>query len=66
MGNFLETEKPKQAYFKTISPYFSDSAREDGIYKGKPRPFCLPSEFAEQNLFPCIRETAPSFFDQHQ
>lgn len=66
MGNFLESEKPKQAYFKTTSPYFSDSARLDGVYKGKPRPFCLPLEFSEQNLFPEIRKTAPSHFEKHQ
>lgn len=66
MGNFLESEKPKQADFKTTSLYFSDSARADGVYKGKPRPFCLPLDFSEQNLFPEIRETALSHFEKHQ
>lgn len=66
MGNFLKSEKPKQAYFKTTSPYFSDSARLEGVYKGKPRPFCLPIEFAEQNLYPEIRESAHSYFEKHQ
>mgnify|MGYP007065221627 FL=1 len=62
MGKFLEAEKPKQAHFKATSPYFSEPARGEGIYKGKPRPFCLPVEYAEQNLFPAIRQAAPAFF----
>lgn len=66
MGKFLESEKPKQAFFKNTSPYFSDSARGDGVYKRKPRPFCLPLESAEQNLFPGIRETALGHFEKHQ
>lgn len=65
MGGFLENEKPKQTLFKTNSPYFSSQARLFGMYKGKPRPFCLPVEFAEENLFPEIRETAPRFFAEH-
>ena len=62
MGEFLESEKPQQAKFKTSSPYFSDAARADGIYKGKARPFCLPLEYAEENLFPGIRQSAPAYF----
>ena len=54
MGKFLESEKLHQADFKATSPYFSDAARADGVYKGKPRPFCLPLEHAEENLFPEI------------
>lgn len=65
MGHFLESEKPKQATFNATAPYFSDSARLDGIYKGKPRPFCLPVECAEQNLLPEIRESALSHFADH-
>jgi len=62
MGQFLEIEKPQQAKFKTSSSYFSDAARGDGIYKGKTRPFCLPLEYAEENLFPGIRKSAPAYF----
>jgi hypothetical protein len=62
MGEFLESEKRQQAKFKTSSPYFSDEARADGIYKGKARPFCLPLEHAEENLFPGIRQGAPAYF----
>jgi len=65
MGRFLESEKPKQAQFKASSPYFSDAARSEGVYKGKPRAFCLPIEFAEQNLVPEIRESALSHFAEH-
>jgi len=62
---FLEGEKPKQTEFKASSSCFSDLARSEGVYKGKPRPFCLPIEFAEQNLFPEIRESALSHFAEH-
>lgn len=65
MGNFLESEKLKQVNFKKSSPNFSDLAWIDGVYKGIPRPFCLPLEFAEQNLFPEIRDNALSHFEKH-
>jgi hypothetical protein len=66
MGKFLETEKPKQAHFKATSAYFSQPARGEGVYRGKPRPFCLPVELAEENLFPAIRPSAPAFFAAHR
>lgn len=66
MSKFLESEKPKQTLFKSSSPYLSDAARSDGIYKEKFRPFCLPIEFAEQNLIPEIRESALAHFDKHK
>lgn len=66
MGKFLESEKPKQAQFKADAPFFSEMARSAGIYKGKPRPFCVPLEYAEQNLVPEIRETALAHFAHHQ
>ena len=62
MGEFLESEKKQQVKFKKTSPYFSDAARADGIYKGQARPFCLPLEYAEENLFPGIRQSAPAYF----
>ena len=62
MGKFLETERYRQANFRAISPYFSEAARSDGAYKGKPRSFCLPLDCAEENLFPDIRQTAPAYF----
>jgi hypothetical protein len=65
MGKFLETEKRRQAKFKAISPYFSEAARSDGSYKGKPRPFCLPLECAEETLFSEIRSPALTYFAVH-
>lgn len=66
MGKFIESEKPIQTKFKINSPYFSDMARSEGIYNGKPRSFCLPIEFAEQNLVPEIRDSALSYFSEHE
>lgn len=65
MGGFLEDEKPKQAQFKASSKYFSNMARSEGVYKGKPRAFCLPIEYAEQNLVPEIRKSALLHFAKH-
>lgn len=65
MGKFLESEKSRQTKFKANSPYFSEAACADGVYKGKPRPFCLPLDYAEENLFPEIRQTAPAYFAAH-
>jgi hypothetical protein len=65
MSDFLESEKRQQARFKSDSPYFSDTARADGVYRGEPRPFCLPLDHAEENLFPEIRQTAPAHFAAH-
>jgi hypothetical protein len=65
MGKFLESEKTTQTQFKISSPYFSDTARSEGFYNGKPRSFCLPIESAEQNLVPEIREKALSHFAEH-
>ncbi len=62
MRKFLEIEKLHQARLKASSPYFSDLARADGVYKGKLRPFCLPLEYAEENLFPEIRQAALAYF----
>jgi hypothetical protein len=65
MGGFLESEKLKQIEFKVNSLYISNEARADGIYRGKPRSFCLPLEYAEQNLFSKIRQSAITHFARH-
>jgi hypothetical protein len=65
MGNFLRDEKPLQAAFKACSPYFSTEARAEGIYKDHPYPFCLPRAFAQENLFPEIREPILSYFHRN-
>jgi len=62
MGAFLENEKARQVEFKSNSLYFSNAARNNGIYKGKARPFCLPVEHAEENLFLDIRQKATDYF----
>jgi hypothetical protein len=62
MSAFLENEKPRQAAFKSTSPYFSDAARADGIYKEKAYPFCLPRECAEENLVLDIRNSITAYF----
>jgi len=66
MGQFLDAEKLRQAALKKSSSYFTDAARADGIYKGKPRPFCLPREHAEENLFHEIRQAALAYFRQQE
>jgi len=65
MGKFLEYEKERLAKFKTTS-YFSIAARAEGIYKRKPRQYCLPFEHAEENLFSEIRQSAPAYFAHPQ
>jgi hypothetical protein len=65
MGKFLITEKQSQVIFKVDSKYFSEEARKDGIYKGNPYGFCLPREYADQNLFSDFRESAISHFAKH-
>lgn len=65
IGGFLESQKPVQAQFKTESHYFFDAARAEGVYKDSPRSFCIPLEYAEQNLVPEIRESARAHFAEH-
>jgi hypothetical protein len=62
VSGFLEIEKRRQIDFKQLSPYFTSAARADGMYKRKPRPFCLPLSLAEENLVSEIRETAQAYF----
>ena len=66
MGGFLESEKKIQAEFKVNSSYFSEPARAEGVYKHKPRAFCLPVDLAEQNLVPEIRQSALAHFARHR
>lgn len=66
MSIFLEIEKQRQSEFKQQSPTFSVTARSDGMYKGRLRPFCLPVDHAEENLIPGIRQVAPAYFAKSQ
>jgi len=62
MGAFLQTEKIHQANFKSTSPYITDAARADGVYKSAAYPFCLPREHAAENLYAGIREPILAYF----
>ena len=66
MGRFLEKEKRHQELFKENSRYFTEAARQAGLYRGKPRPFSLPLEHADENLFGEIRAGALEYFTQNQ
>lgn len=67
VGKFLEIERQRLVEFKKNTPYLSDAARIEGVYKkGKSHPICLPRGHAEENLFPGIRETAPAYFSKFE
>jgi hypothetical protein len=66
MRKFLKVEKPRQAAFKLAAPYFTDAARADVIYKNHPYPFCLPRDYAEENLLPEMRQTILAYFDRYK
>ena len=55
---FLDQEKAGYIRYKAETPHLSPAARRDGVYRGRPRPFCLPRECAEENLFAGIPEGA--------
>ena len=65
MGRFLESEKPHQMEFKANSAHFSQGARDDGVYRHTRRPFCLPLDYADENLLLDIRQPALQFFADH-
>jgi hypothetical protein len=66
MGKFLKAEKILQADFKINSPYFSDNARTDGVYKNHPYPFCIPRQYANENLFAGIRSAPIEHFKKYK
>jgi hypothetical protein len=66
MGKWLEIEKQHQTDFKRQSASFSTAARQDGHYKGKPRPFCLSLDCAGENLHTSIRTAAPAYFAENR
>jgi hypothetical protein len=66
MGKFLDSEQDRQAQFKQSSPDFSGAARQNGEYKDKPRPFCLPPSLAKENLFSGFRAAADEWFYHHK
>ena len=65
-SRFLDSEKLAQVAFKAGSTYLTEAARGEGVYRGLPRPFCLPRECAEENLYTGIRSSAIEYFSvQH-
>jgi len=65
MGSFLQTEKGHQVLFKSTSPFFSDPARADGVYRSTAYPFCLPREHADENLYEEIRQPGLGYFSRN-
>jgi len=55
-----------QALFKHQEGFFSALACADGEYYHRNRPFCLPQEHAEENLFVGIRDAALPYFADHR
>ena len=66
MGRFKEAEKRRLAIFKIATDYFTAPAKQDGVYAGRPRPFCLPIENAEENLYSEFRDAALAYFAEEQ
>lgn len=66
MGRFKEAEKRRLAIFKIATDYFTAPAKQDGVYAGRPRPFCLPIENAEENLYSEFRAAALAYFAEEQ
>jgi hypothetical protein len=66
MSKWLEEEKEHQAEFKANSGYFSEAAQRVGVYKNKQRPFCVPRECAEENLFSAIRLPIIDYFEKYE
>lgn len=62
MGRFPNAEKERLSVWKQTTPYLSEEARDPGVYRGRPRPFCLPRAHAEENLYPGIRLSALGYF----
>lgn len=62
MGTFLDEEKHRYIAYKASSQHLPDAARLPGIYDEKPRPFCLPEEFAGFSLFEGIRDEVQAYF----
>ena len=64
MGRFLSQEKKRLADYKLQSSYFTASAKGDGTYRGKLRPFCLSNADRSENLYDDIRIDALIYFDK--
>lgn len=66
MAQFKQVEKLRQANVKANTPYLSVSARSHGLYKGHSYTFCLPREYAEENLYHEIRQPIMAYFARNE
>ena len=62
MGKFLDSEKIRLAQYKLETPYLSEAAKSDGYFRQKLRPFCLPVDHADENLFNEFRSWVIQWF----
>jgi hypothetical protein len=62
MGKFLNSEKKRLSAWKELTPYLSERARSPGVFRKRPRDFCLPRACAEENLYDEIRLAALGYF----
>jgi len=66
VGKFLESEKARLSTFKQESGYFSHESLADGLYREKPRSYCLPEERSSENLFSDIRNSVINYFTEYE
>jgi hypothetical protein len=64
--SLLSREKARQIRWKHATPHLSPEAKQPGLFRGKPRRFCLPPECADENLFEGIRKEALEYFAKHK
>jgi len=62
MGQFLNVEKERLSTWKQTTPYLGENARDPGVYRRRPRLFCLPKHCAEENLYHGIRLSVLGYF----
>jgi len=54
--------REKARYERIKGKLFSEEARQHGMFKKIPRPFCLADEYSYENLFSDIRDSAITYF----
>lgn len=59
-------DREKQRYEKIKPKLFSVAAQVPGIYRGKPRPFCLADGHSAENLHESIRKEVIEYFAQRK
>jgi len=63
--SFLKAKNQSRHGFKTSSPFLSEAARAEGSYRDHTYKYCLPREYAGENLFFEIREPIKTYFAQN-